>query len=932
MKMTDIVGRTAELDAIDGFLDRLGREAAAIVFEGEAGIGKTTVWRQVFERAAPRAFAVLSCRPAEAEAKLAFASLADLLEPVADAILPQLPEPQRAALEVALMRASPHGPPPTARAVAAAVLSMLRLLADTKPVVLSIDDQQWLDRGSAEALAFALRRIGDRRVGVAVTVRATDQGTADPLALQVAFAGRVEHMRLGPLSLSVLHHIIRSHLEHVFPRPTLRRIAETSGGNPFYALELARALIEAGAEVHPGDPLPVPETLLSLVQRRLDRLPARVRSTLLVASALAAPTVDVVSAATGSGDGTSALERAEQARVIEISERQIRFVHPLLASAVYSSASPETLRHTHQRLAEVIASPEERARHLALAAARADEEVARALDEAAVRARVRGAPDAAGELQEHAARLTPSDDATASRRRRTSAAEHFFDAGDRAHARALLEELLAEPVAGPERAKALHLLGQIRGHEDSFVDAVAHLEEALVHADEPTLSVPIRRDLAFATFSAGDLPRAIVIAREALSDAERLGDPGLIAEALCVVIIGEVMVGNRSDRADIERALALEDRTRPGQLLLRPTSLAGQIAVYEGRFSDADLLLRRQCVWATERGQESELPFLLFHLAQLEWLRADFAAIARYAEEAIMLSEQSGSETMLLFGHLWRGAARAGCGDIAGARADLNQARALIDKTGYGQGEIFLRTVEGALHMSLGDTAAVESALAPLVAVTEATGRVEEVHSYFLPNAVEALISVGQPSRAEVLLELFARRAERLEISWAIASTARCHSLLAAARGDLDAAVAAAEEAVARSRPLETPVELARALLVLGQVRRRRGERRVAREAFSDALAVFRRVGARLWADRATEELGRVPIRRSASDLTPTEEKVAALVAEGRTNREVASTLFMSPKTVEANLTRIYDKLGIRSRAELGLRLLERRRGATIDK
>ena len=388
------------------------------------------------------------------------------------------------------------------------------------------------------------------------------------------------------------------------------------------------------------------------------------------------------------------------------------------------------------------------------------------------------------------------------------------------------------------------------------------------------------------------------------------------------------MAGRGSDHAAIERALALEDRTRTGQLLLRPTSLAAQIAVYEGRLSEADGLLREQCAWATERGEESELPFLLFHLALLEWWRGDFAATARYAEEAIMLSMQSGSETMLLFGHIWRGAARAGCGDVVGARTDMNESRALIDKTGYMQGEVFLCATQGALELSLGDAAAVERTLAPLLAAIEATGRLEGL-AWFLPDAVEALIAVDQPSRAEALLELFARRPE----PWAIASMALCRSLLATARGDLDAGIAAAEDAVLRWRQLEMPIEFGRALLVLGRVRRRRGERRLAREALTEAAAIFRAHGAKLWAERATEELSRIPIRRGASDdLTPTEEQVATLVGAGRTNREVARTLFMSPKTVEANLTRIYRKLGLRSRAELGLRMLERRKPAAPTK
>ena len=551
--------------------------------------------------------------------------------------------------------------------------------------------------------------------------------------------------------------------------------------------------------------------------------------------------------------------------------------------------------------------------------------MARALDDAAVLARRRGAPDAAGELQELAARLTPSDDAPASWRRRTSAAEHFFHAGDRAHARALLEDVLGEPVAGPQRAKALHILGQIRGHEDSFADAIAHLEEALAHADEAALSVPIRLDLAFATFSIGDVERATCVAREALAEAERLGEAGLIADALCVFVTAEFMAGRGSDHAGMARALALEDRARGGQLLLRPTSMAGIVAVYEGRLSQADALLRELCDWATERGEESELPFPLFYLSALESWRGNYAAAARFAEEAILLAVQSGSETMLLFGLVWRGAAGAGCGDVVGARADMEQARALIDKTGYWQGDPMLQANQAALELSLGDAAAVERVLAPLIAAVETIGLGEPGTARFLPDAIEALIALGQPLRAAALLELLARRAEQLDRRWAIAAAARCRGLLAAAQGDLDASVAAAEDAVARWRQLEMPVELGRALLVLGQVRRRRGERRLARDALTEALAIFRAHGAALWAERATEELRRIPIRRRASrDLTPTEEQVAALVGAGRTNREVGQALFMSRKTVEANLTRIYSKLGLRSRAELVLRMLER--------
>jgi ATP/maltotriose-dependent transcriptional regulator MalT len=934
MTATDIVGRDAELTAIDGFLDRLRQGPAAMAFEGQPGIGKTTVWQQGLARAAGRSSSVLSCRPVEAEAKLAFASLADLLEPVADGLLPQLAEPQRLALEIALMRARPRGADPSTRAVATAVLSAVRLLAAGSPIVLAIDDQQWLDRPSAEALAFALRRVGEHRVGVLAAVRVGDDGVHDPLALDSAFAGRIERIRLGPLSLSGLHHVIRSQLDHVFPRPTLRRITETSGGNPFFALELARALIETGAHPVPGEPLPVPHTLSSLVLRRLDRLPARVRAALLVVSALPGPTVDLVRRVMGNRDADTAIARAQRTGLIELRNDRIFFAHPLLTSAVYSSATPGERRAVHHWLADLITAPEERARHLALASSEPDAEVARALDEASLLARRRGAPDAAGELQEQAAGLTPRDDATASRRRRIQAAEHFFHAGARAHARGLLEGVLAEPVARPQRATALHMLGQICSQEDDFAEAMRHLAEALAHCSDPQASVAIHLDLAFATYSSGDLQRAIAVARDTLADAERLGDRGLIASALAMLVLGQFMAGLGGDPARMARALALEDRDRETQVLLRPTSIAGLLAVYEGRAAEADILLRTICDWARERGEESGIPFLLSNLSRLAGLRGDLATALAHADEAVLLAVESGSDRTRALATVHRSRARAICGDVAGARADLSDARALIEKTAFMRGIPWLLVSEALLELSLGDFPAAGRALEPLIALLEANGVGEPMRAYYLPEAVEVLIGLGEIARAGALLEPFAHRARELDRPWAIAHALRCRSLLAAAQGNLDAALADADEAVQLWHQLEMPLELGRTLITLGQVRRRRRERRAAREALEQAVVLFRDLGARVWAERAAEELRRIPIRRAASkdELTATEQQVATLAAAGRTNREVAGALHMSPKTVEANLGRIYDKLGIRSRAELGARMLERRRPASQAK
>lgn len=922
----EIVGRTAERAAIDRLLERLAIAPGALVLEGAAGMGKTTLWRHAVRRAEARGTRVLWCRPVEAETRLTFAALADLLEPVASVALPALPAPQRLALEVALLRAASAGSPPGARAVATAVLSALRMLAADAPVLIAIDDQQWLDRASAEALAFVFRRLADARVGVVAAVRVAEDVAADPCGLATAFGPGLVRVRLGPLGSDDLHHVLRDRLERAVARPTLRRIVADSGGNPFFALEIARALVDAGVQPAAGEPFPVPAELGGLLRARLARLPGRTRSALLVAAATSEPTIVLVERVLG-GDAQAALARAVEAGVVELRGHAIRFTHPLLASALYGATSAGARRDLHGRIAAAASDLETRARHLALAADGADESVARALDEAATAAWRRGAPDEAGVLAETAARLSVDAEGRAARGRALVAAEHFVQAGDRARARPLLERVLATDAAGDERAAALRILGRIRGEERSFAEAIVCLEAALAHAVDAPMRIGIALDLAYAAFNGGELRRAVTVARSALADAERLGDPGLLGDALCLVAAGRLVGGRAGDRSDLERALALEDRTRPGQLELRPTALAGIMAAWEGRLVDAHAQLEEICGWAVERGEESGLPFLLCNLSWVDWWRGELGAALDWAERARVVAEQSGAETMRGVAFMQRGRARAGRGDVDGARADFAAARRLLEEGGFVQGMPWLLSGEAWLALALDDAASAARVAAPLVALADAGG-MGGLFLDFAPDALEALTQTGDLETAASLLARFANRAEILGRPWARAAAARGRSVLAAAHGDVDTALAAALAATEAFAPLAMPVDLGRALLALGCVRRRRGERRLAREALDRARDVFVSVGAVLWAERATTELGRVPIRRGRSaDLTPTEERVAALAAEGRTNAQVAHTLFMSPKTVEANLTRIYGKLGIRSRAELGARMQARSAG-----
>jgi predicted ATPase len=251
-----IIGRDHELEQLGGLVAALESGPRVLLLEGEAGIGKTTIWDAGLDAAAATTARVLSARAAQAEMPLAFTSVADLLGDVLDDLLPALPDPQRDALSVALLLSRPRGEPPDARAVATAFLASLRALAADRPVVVAVDDVQWLDPPSAATLAFALRRLRTEPVGFLLTRRTP---SPSPLGLDRPPAEiTVTRQPVGPLSLAALQRLLRTRLGEVLPRPALRRVHDAAGGNPFFALELARALSGRWGELRPGAPLPVP--------------------------------------------------------------------------------------------------------------------------------------------------------------------------------------------------------------------------------------------------------------------------------------------------------------------------------------------------------------------------------------------------------------------------------------------------------------------------------------------------------------------------------------------------------------------------------------------------------------------------------------------------------------------------------------------------
>jgi hypothetical protein len=559
------VGREREMAAVAAFLDAVPSGPTGLVLEGAAGIGKTTVWSAGAALAAGRRFTVLSSRPAESEATLSFAALGDLLDGALDRALPVLPPPQRRALEVALLMADPAGSPPGQRAVCVAFLAVIRHLSASAPVVIAIDDLQWLDVPSAAAVEFALRRLADERAGLLASVR--DPGGDRPAsATRTGLpADRLTRLRMGPLTRDAFESAVRGVAGSALSRLTIRRLFDASGGNPFYGLELARALQRAGGEPAPEEPLPVPADLHGVLSARLASLPADTRDALLVASCLRSPTTTMLEQASGE-PALASLRTAAGQGVVEVEGAVVRFTHPLFASAIYSGAPADRRREVHRRLGEIAPTLEERARHLALSSAGTDEHVAAALDQAAGAAATRGAPDVAAELTELAAMLTPPDRLPARWRRRADAGGYLFRAGDTARARRQLEALVGEMPPGRDRAEALLVLARILIHDAGEAAATPLFEQALEEAAaSPVLQARIHVEIGRLCHS--DLAYAARHAEAGLALAQLVGDPGLTGEALVAKLFTDFLTGRGLDVELGERAMELERDARPAHAL-----------------------------------------------------------------------------------------------------------------------------------------------------------------------------------------------------------------------------------------------------------------------------------------------------------------------------------------------------------------------------
>jgi DNA-binding CsgD family transcriptional regulator/exonuclease VII small subunit len=774
-------------------------------------------------------------------------------------------------------------------------------------------------------LAFVVRRLEDAPIRVLVALRAGSGG--DPLALgRAGPAPSLQRVSIGPLREEAMTRLLRARTGGDLTHPILLRLHRISEGNPFFALEIARALTEQGVRPAPGEPLPVPEDLQALLGRRLAALPSSAADGLLVVAAAARPTEALVIAAAGSNRASTGIGRAEAAGILQRTGGWIGFTHPLLGSTVYAAATPQARRSVHRRLADLVVDPEERARHLALAASGPHRQVARALEEAGRHARRGGAPDAAAELLELARKLTPPEDGAGLLRRSVAAAEYHFDAGDATRATALLQEAIATARPGRDRARIRLHLASISWLDLPRVQGLS--EQALQEAGEDARTrAALLEHLAWVGIYRGDLAFAAERASASQRWARRTAHPAIRAESLSTFAMVEFLMGRPAQDLMTE-AVRLEDlamREAPGSqptVFTASRTCHGLQLLWAGELDAAQEVLHQELAGYESLGRYVVRDELLTYLAEVECRAGNWDVAARHAQEAYEIDVESG--WVLGLGHMLfpRALVAALKGDVDTARSDAEEGLRQSLRNEDMLDASCNRAVLGFLELSLSNPGAAMEHLEPTLAFLDELGSPEPGVIPCVPDAVEALVSLGRLDEAEGLVDRLERQGRTLDRPWAIATAGRGRGLLTAARGDLTAARSALEQALVEHRRVPQPFELARTLLVKGEVERRAKQKLAARSTLEQALGLFQALGAPLWAQRAQDDLARVGgAVPASSELTPTEQRIAQLVGEGKKNREVADALFISVKTVEANLSRIFHKLGVRSRTELTRRI-----------
>jgi DNA-binding CsgD family transcriptional regulator len=888
---------------------------AVLVVQGEAGAGKSTLWRAGIATAEAAGSRVLRSELSAAEADLSFTALADLLTAVLPSVAAGIPSPQREAVEVALLLRPPGDQPPTARAVGAAVLSVLRSCLEAGPLLIAVDDAQWLDPASLDALVFALRRITTGPLSLLLAARS--DAPADPLTagappppLQwrdlLAVLPMADQVTLAPLEAGQ----IRKLLPGTVTAAQARLVAAESRGNPFWAREIA-AHLQSGQ-------VSVPPLARSLTERLASSLsPPAAEALTTVAAGGRLSVSDALSALGYLSDPAAALDAAVLAGVVVETAGRVTAAHPLIAAAAVESLPPGRRVQQYQRLAALSSNPERRAHFAALAAEPCpDPVVADALDAAAEAAHRRAANAAAGQFAAQAVTFTPASDSDALVRRRIRAGELLILAGDLAGSLEHLEALDTSSLGTAELERMLPLMVNLI----DVVHGPAAATAMVAGAADTVGADPRRRALVLAL--ASDVGYGIrggrrAAAVEAIRCAEAAGPVANPSphRALLNLLIAKATAGEGLDAELLGRAERLEAGL-PGTLLYESADLhRGQWSRYTGDLDTARAALQRCIARARDAGDDFALAIFLAYLAATEELAGDYAAAAaalREADDVAAWYDWPSSPWLLLP----RCELLIASGDLEGA---LSLAARLPDDEAQPLTARFVgECVRGKVSSWRDDPAATVRHLERAAHYAELFDYADPgVRLRLDPPLAEAYVTLGrakEAGRISTWLREIGLRLNRPELS---GDAARIDALAAAAAGDLDAAAEHARAAVAEHGRSPLRPELARSLLVLGRIERRRRARGEARAALEQALELATRMAHRPLLAQIGQELPRVAAVRSRSDLTDAERRVADQIVAGATSREAAAALFISVRTVETHVASIYRKLSVRSRSEL---------------
>ncbi len=902
-----LLGRDPEREAVSRLVAtaRLG-VGGSLVLMGEPGVGKTAVLDDALSSV--EGMRLLRATGLEAERHIPFAGLLQLLRPALGQ-LDSLSAPQAAALSGALAL-SEAGPGSRDRfVIGAAVLSLLCRYAEEAPVAVVVDDVHLLDPPSAEALVFAARRLTADPVVVLLALRTSE---ADKL---VAGLPVIHLSGLDPDDATAL--VARTVGGHLAPGQ-LEPLLALADGNPLALMELAGDDLDVLA-TDPSDlPARVPDTVTEAFARRLDRMEEACRTALLVAAVCGGSLVVTSRACSTLGVDIEALSEAEDGGLVAVTSGQIAFRHPLVRAAVYSRAKARDRRAVHRAVADALPDDDDdrRAWHLAESVWRPDAEVSGLLAEAARRARGRTAYSVASGAFERAARLSPDPGRRAELL--LQAAHTAWSAGLTDRALGLLDAHEREHPSEQGRSQELALRGAIAARTGRPRDARAMLMAAAELATDPNDETLILVDAVHANYYLAGAPSAAALAKRLTELAPSVTDDGARALGLVATGTARILAGQPGGADDLRAALPLLASTPSLYEDPLRLSLVLQVPLYLRDVSSGSAAVHDLVEAARNRAGVGAMPALLWHLALEQattsaWTEAEanYAAVVRYAEETGQVTEQ----VMALAGLCWLESRQ---GHTERCRHHATEVLGAPATTQLHMAEAWVRYALGDLELSLGEPARAVTALRELVHLLDVH---ELADADLVPAAelVDALVRVGEVDEARVVGASYERAARAKGQPWALARAERVRGLLA----DDDAAPGCFEAALEAHAVTVDRFQAARTRLAYGERLRRLARRIDARSQLRAALEDFEDLGAARWAERAASELaatGETVRRRDAdprSSLTPQELQVSLLVVQGRTTREAAAALFLSPKTVEYHLRKVYAKLGIGSRSEL---------------